>query len=352
MIQTLEWTDSGVRFIDQTKLPTEETYVNCRTCDQVADVIRNMVVRGAPAIGVAAAMGIALAVKNSKAETVGDFKRDFDQACEMIGKTRPTAVNLFWAIRRMQDKFESIRIRPLPQIKQALIDEAQRMHAEDIAANQAMGRFGATLMPSTGGVLTHCNAGALATCGYGTALGVIRAAVEEGKKIHVYADETRPFLQGSRLTAWELMKDGIPTTVISDNMAGAMMKQGKIGAIVVGADRIAANGDVANKIGTYTVAVLAKEHKIPFYVAAPFSTIDLDTPDGSKIPIEQRNAKEVTHIAGRQMVPDGVQVENPAFDVTPAEYVTAIVTERGIARAPYGDALKRLSGHAAVTSGS
>src|ERR1051326_5506850 len=236
MIQTLEWTDSGVRFIDQTKLPTEETYVNCRTCDQVADVIRNMVVRGAPAIGVAAAMGIALAVKNSKAETVGDFKRDFDQACEMIGKTRPTAVNLFWAIRRMQDKFESIRIRPLPQIKQALIDEAQRMHAEDIAANQAMGRFGATLMPSTGGVLTHCNAGALATCGYGTALGVIRAAVEEGKKIHVYADETRPFLQGSRLTAWELMKDGIPTTVISDNMAGAMMRQGKIGAIVVGAD--------------------------------------------------------------------------------------------------------------------
>ena len=352
MIQTLEWTDSGVRFIDQTKLPTEETYVNCRTCDQVADVIRNMVVRGAPAIGVAAAMGIALGVKNSKAETVGDFKRDFDQSCDMIGKTRPTAVNLFWAIRRMQDKFESIRIRPLPQIKQALIEEAQRMHAEDIAANQAMGRFGATLMPSSGGVLTHCNAGALATCGYGTALGVIRAAVEQGKKIHVYADETRPFLQGSRLTAWELMKDGIPTTVISDNMAGAMMKQGKIGAIVVGADRIAANGDVANKIGTYTVAVLAKEHRIPFYVAAPFSTIDLDTPDGSKIPIEQRNTKEVTHIAGRQMVPDGVQVENPAFDVTPAEYVTAIVTERGIARAPYGEALKRLSGQAAVMSGS
>ena len=352
MIQTLEWTDSGVRFIDQTKLPTEETYVNCRTSEQVADVIRNMVVRGAPAIGVAAAMGIAVGVKNSKAETVGDLKRDFDQSCEMIGKTRPTAVNLFWAIRRMQNKFEFIRIRPLPQIKQALIEEAQRMHAEDIAANQAMGRFGATLMPSSGGVLTHCNAGALATCGYGTALGVIRAAVEQGKKIHVYADETRPFLQGSRLTAWELMKDGIPTTVISDNMAGAMMKQGKIGAIVVGADRIAANGDVANKIGTYTVAVLAKEHKIPFYVAAPFSTIDLETPDGSKIPIEQRNAKEVTHIAGRQMVPEGVQVENPAFDVTPAEYVTAIVTERGIARAPYDDALKKLSGHAAVTSGS
>ena len=351
MIQTLEWTDSGVRFIDQTKLPTEETYVTCRTCEQVADVIRNMVVRGAPAIGVAAAMGIALGAKNAKGETVGDLKREFDRCCELIGKTRPTAVNLFWAIRRMQDKFESLRIRPLQQIKQALIEEAQRMHAEDIAANQAMGRFGATLMPASGGVLTHCNAGALATCGYGTALGVIRAAVEQGKKIHVYADETRPFLQGSRLTAWELMKDGIPTTVISDNMAGAMMKQGKIGAVVVGADRIAANGDVANKIGTYTVAVLAKEHKIPFYVAAPFSTIDLDTPDGSQIPIEQRNAKEVTHIAGKQMVPEGVQVENPAFDVTPAQYVTAIITERGIARAPYGEALAKMAGQTAAVGG-
>jgi len=217
------------------------------------------------------------------------------------------------------------------------------MHAEDIAANQAMGRHGATLMPSSGGVLTHCNAGALATAGYGTALGVIRAAVEQGKKIHVYADETRPFLQGSRLTAWELMKDGIPTTVISDNMAGVMMKQGKIGAIVVGADRIAANGDVANKIGTYTVAILAKEHGIPFYVAAPFSTIDLNTPDGSKIPIEERNAKEVTHIAGKQMVPDGVSVENPAFDVTPAKYIAAIITERGVVREPYGDSIKKLA---------
>lgn len=344
MIQTLEWTDQGVRFIDQTKLPMEETYVTCKTHEQVAEVIRTMVVRGAPAIGVAAAMGIALAVKNSTAETVGDLKRDFKQACDVIGKTRPTAVNLFWAIRRMQEKLERIRIRPLAQIKQTLIEEAQRMHAEDIAANRAMGRHGATLMPCEGGVLTHCNAGALATCGYGTALGVIRAAVEQGKKIHVFADETRPFLQGSRLTAWELMKDGIPTTVISDNMAGAMMSQGKIGAIVVGADRIAANGDVANKIGTYTVAVLAKEHGIPFYVAAPFSTIDLATPDGSKIPIEQRNAKEVTHIAGKQMVPDGVEIENPAFDVTPARYVTAIITERGIARAPYEECLRSLAG--------
>jgi methylthioribose-1-phosphate isomerase len=343
MIQTLEWTDAGVRFLDQTKLPTEETYVICKTYQQVADVIRNMVVRGAPAIGVAAAMGIALGLKNSKAETVGELKQELDRACDAIRQTRPTAVNLFWAIRRMQEKFERLRVRPIPQIKQALIEEAQRMHAEDIAANQAMGRHGATLMPAAGGVLTHCNAGALATCGYGTALGVIRAAVEQGKKIHVYADETRPFLQGSRLTAWELMKDRIPTTVISDNMAGALMSQGKIGAIVVGADRIAANGDVANKIGTYSVAVLAKEHAIPFYVAAPFSTIDLETPDGSKIPIEQRNSHEVTHIAGKQIVPEGVEVENPAFDVTPAKYVAAIITERGIARAPYRESLQKLA---------
>jgi methylthioribose-1-phosphate isomerase len=342
MIQTLEWTDKGVRFIDQTKLPMEETYVNCTNHEQVADVIRGMVVRGAPAIGVAAAMGIALGVQNSNAQSGGDLKRDFDQICDALGKTRPTAVNLFWAIRRMQDKFETLRVRPIPQIRQSLIEEARRMHAEDIAANQAMGRLGATLMPESGGVLTHCNAGALATCGYGTALGVIRAAFEQGKKIHVYADETRPFLQGSRLTAWELMKDGIPTTVISDNMAGAMMRQGKIQAIVVGADRIAANGDVANKIGTYTVAVLAKEHGIPFYVAAPISTVDLETPDGSRIPIEQRSPREVTHIAGQQMVPEGVGVENPAFDVTPAKYVTAIVTERGIARAPYEGSLKKL----------
>jgi methylthioribose-1-phosphate isomerase len=343
MIQTLEWTDKGVVFIDQTKLPTEEVYVTCATHQQVADVIRNMVVRGAPAIGVSAAMGIALGVKNSKAENGADLKKDFDEICETIRQTRPTAVNLFWAIRRMQEKFQKIRIRPIPQIKQDLIEESQRMHAEDIAANQAMGRHGATLMPSSGGVLTHCNAGALATAGYGTALGVIRAAVEAGKKIHVYADETRPFLQGSRLTAWELMKDGIPTTVIADNMSGVMMQQGKIGAIVVGADRIAANGDVANKIGTYTVAILAKEHGIPFYVAAPISTVDLATPDGSKIPIEQRNVKEVTHIAGKQMTPDGVEIENPAFDVTPAKYVAAIITERGIARAPYTESLKKLS---------
>jgi methylthioribose-1-phosphate isomerase len=341
--QPIEWTGKGVVMLDQRRLPGEvirHTYTDYR---EVAAAIKDMVIRGAPAIGVAAAMGIALGVQNSKAETVGDLKTDFDEICKTIGETRPTAVNLFWAIRRMQGKFEMLRVRPMPQIKQALVEEAQRMHAEDIAANQAMGRHGATLMPSSGGVLTHCNAGALATAGYGTALGVIRAAIEQGKKIHVYADETRPFLQGSRLTAWELMKDGIPTTVISDNMAGAMMKQGKIGAIVVGADRIAANGDVANKIGTYTVAVLAKEHGIPFYVAAPISTVDLATADGSGIPIEQRNAREVTHIAGKQMVPDGVGVENPAFDVTPAKYVAAIITERGIAKAPYTESLRALA---------
>jgi methylthioribose-1-phosphate isomerase len=341
VIETLEWTERGILFIDQTKLPNEETYVNCTTHQQVADVIRNMVVRGAPAIGVAAAMGVAIGINNSKADNILSLQQEFDEIAALIGKTRPTAVNLFWAIQRMREKFQTIQNKPIPEIKSSLVEEAKRMHAEDIAANQAMGRHGAALMPAIGGVLTHCNAGALATCGYGTALGVIRAAIEQGKKIHVYADETRPFLQGSRLTAWELMKDGIPTTVISDNMAGAMMKQGKIGAIVVGADRIAANGDVANKIGTYTVAVLAKEHGIPFYVAAPFSTIDLATPDGSGIPIEQRNPREVTHFAGKLVTPEGVGIENPAFDVTPSKYVTAI-TEGGIARAPYEESFLRL----------
>jgi methylthioribose-1-phosphate isomerase len=265
-----------------------------------------------------------------------------------MGETRPTAVNLFWAIRRMQQKFESVASQGVHQIKVTLVDEAQQMLLEDIAANQAMGRHGAALMPSSGGVLTHCNAGALATCGYGTALGVIRAAIDSGKKLHVFADETRPFLQGSRLTAWELMKDGIQTTVIADNMAGAMMRQGKIKAVVVGADRIAANGDVANKIGTYTVAVLAREHGIPFYVAAPWSTVDISMPTGEQIPIEQRSHKEVTHHAGKQVAPDGVLVENPAFDVTPNKYVTAIVTERGIARAPFGDSLKELAAASAA----
>jgi len=343
MIKTLEWTNDGVRFIDQTKLPTEETYVTCLTYEQVANAIRTMVVRGAPAIGVAAAMGVALGVRDSQAANYAALRSDLDRICEIIAATRPTAVNLFWAIRRMKDKFAQLSAQPVTHVKKELIAEAQRMLVEDIAANEAMGKHGAMLLPSSGGILTHCNAGALATCGYGTALGVIRAAVESGKKLHVFADETRPFLQGSRLTAWELMKDGIPTTVISDNMAGAMMRDGKIDAVIVGADRIAANGDVANKIGTYTVAVLAREHGIPFYVAAPLSTVDLKTPDGSQIPIEQRSPKELTHLGGRQVTPDGVGVENPAFDVTPHSYVTAIITEDGIAREPYTESLRELS---------
>ncbi len=346
MIKTLEWTDEGVRFIDQTRLPTEEVYVLSRTYREVADAIRTMIVRGAPAIGVAAAMGVALGVKQSTATDINALRSEFDQIAKTIGETRPTAVNLFWAIRRMKEKLQALSAMPLPQIKAGLVREAQQMLVEDIAANEAMGRHGATLMPSSGGVLTHCNAGALATCGYGTALGVIRAAIGSGKQIHVFADETRPFLQGSRLTAWELMKDGIPTTVIADNMAGAMMRQGKIKAVVVGADRIAANGDVANKIGTYSVAVLAREHGIPFYVAAPWSTVDLNTPTGEQIPIEQRSAREVTHHAGKQVAPDGVNVENPAFDVTPNKYVAAIITERGIARAPYLESLQELEGAA------
>ena len=342
MIKTLEWTEAGVRFIDQTKLPTEEVYVTCKDYKEVANAIRTMIVRGAPAIGVAAAMGVAIGAQRSKATTATELERQLDVVCNAIAETRPTAVNLFWAIRRMREKFDELRSLPVERIKTELVAEAQRMHVEDIAANEAMGRHGAVLLPNSGGILTHCNAGALATAGYGTALGVIRAAVESGKKLHVFADETRPFLQGSRLTAWELMKDGIPTTVIADNMAGAMMRQGKIDAVVVGADRIAANGDVANKIGTYTVAVLAKEHGIPFYVAAPTSTVDLNTPDGSKIPIEQRASTEVTHLAGKQIAPDAVRVENPAFDVTPSKYVAAIITERGVARAPYEESLAGL----------
>lgn len=352
MIKGLEWTPEGVRLIDQTKLPTEEVYVTCRNYGEVAKAIREMIVRGAPAIGVSAAMGIALGMRQSKATDEQSLRAEFDQIARTMAETRPTAVNLFWSIRRMKETFEATVGQGIEKLNAALLREAQQMFLEDVAANQIMGRYGATLLPSSGGVLTHCNAGALATCGYGTALGVIRAAVESGKKIHVFADETRPFLQGARLTAWELMKDGIQTTVIADNMAGAMMKQGKIKAVVVGADRIAANGDVANKIGTYTVAVLAKEHEIPFYVAAPWSTIDLNTLSGDEIPIEQRSPKEITHHGGKQLAPDGVLVENPAFDVTPARYVTAIITERGIARAPYWESLKEMASAAdAVSAG-
>jgi methylthioribose-1-phosphate isomerase len=352
MIRTLEWTSAGVRFIDQTRLPTEELYVTCTTYQEVATAIRDMVVRGAPAIGVAAAMGIALGVKQSAALDIAALRNEFGQICRTMGETRPTAVNLFWAIRRMQQKFDAVAAQGVHHVKVTLVEEAQKMLVEDIAANQAMGRHGAALLPSSGGVLTHCNAGALATCGYGTALGVVRSAIQAGKQLHVFADETRPFLQGSRLTAWELMKDGIQTTLIADNMAGAMMRQGKINAVIVGADRIAANGDVANKIGTYTVAVLAKEHAIPFYVAAPWSTVDMNMASGEGIPIEQRSPREVTHHAGKQVAPDGVRVENPAFDVTPSRYVTAIITERGIAQAPYAESLKDMAQAGPVLAGA
>ncbi len=344
MIPTLTWTPEGVRFLDQTKLPLEESYVLATTYEEVADVIVTMVVRGAPAIGVSAAFGVALGAEGTRARTVEEFAPEFERICARLAATRPTAVNLFWAIDRMKGVFKALLASgaTLVQIQEKIVAEALTMYEEDIAACKAMGAYGAEVMPGEGGVLTHCNAGALASCGYGMALGVIRSAVERGKKIMVYADETRPFLQGSRLTAWELMADHIPTTVICDNMAASLMRQGKIQAVVVGADRIAANGDTANKIGTYNVAILAREHGIPFYVAAPWSTIDLATATGDQIPIEERPAKEVTHYAGKQVTPDGVGISNPAFDVTPAKYIAAIVTERGVLRAPYTEALKEM----------
>src|SRR5580698_5331608 len=345
MIPTLEWTPEGVRFLDQTRLPLEETYVLATTYQQVAEVITTMVVRGAPAIGVSAAMGLALGVKNSQATTVPALAAEFETMCRTLAATRPTAVNLFWAIERIRARFSHLASNTgatPATIRTGLIAEAQQMYDEDIAACRRMGAHGAALLPAQGGVLTHCNAGALATCGYGTALGVIRSAVEQGHQLHVYADETRPFLQGARLTAWEMMHDGIPTTVLCDNMAASLMRQGKIQAVIVGSDRVAANGDVANKIGTYGVAILAKEHGIPFYVACPWSTIDLATATGEAIPIEQRPAIEVTHHGGKQLTPNGVGIENPAFDVTPARYVTAIITERGILRPPYAEALREL----------
>src|ERR1700734_701612 len=342
MIPTLAWTREGVLFIDQTKLPLEESYVLATTYEQVADVIVTMVVRGAPAIGVSAAYGVALGAIRSKAQTAQQFAPEFEKICARLAGTRPTAVNLFWAIDRMKVLFRELLASgaTMAQVQERILAEADAMYEEDIAACKAMGAHGAALLPDEGGVLTHCNAGALATCGYGTALGVIRAAVERGKRIHVYADETRPFLQGARLTAWELMADGIATTVICDNMAASLMRQGKIQAVVVGADRIAAKGDTANKIGTYNVAILAREHGIPFYVAAPWSTIDLATPTGDAIPIEEPPPREVTHHAGKQLTPNGVGICNPAFDVTPAKYITAIITERGALQAPYVESLK------------
>jgi methylthioribose-1-phosphate isomerase len=344
MIPTLTWTPEGVRFLDQTRLPLEETYVLATTYEEVADVIVTMVVRGAPAIGVSAAYGVALGAIRSSATMADQFAPEFERICSRLAGTRPTAVNLFWAIDRMKALFASMRASraAMSEIKDKFLAEAHAMYDEDIAACRSMGAFGAALLPREGGVLTHCNAGALATCGYGTALGVIRSAVEQGKQIHVYADETRPFLQGARLTAWELMADGIPTTVICDNMAASLMRAGRIQAVIVGADRIAANGDFANKIGTYNVAILAREHGIPFYCAAPWSTIDTATPSGDAIPIEERSAVEVTHHGGKQLTPHGVGICNPAFDVTPARYVTAIITERGVLRAPYAESLREM----------
>ena len=345
MIKTIEWTDEGVRMIDQRLLPTEEKYLTLRSCEEVADAVKQMVVRGAPAIGVSAAMGIALGSMQAVGTSVPDLEDDFDYFCDLMSQTRPTAVNLFWAIERMRERFRRAKAAgaDAESIKGQLIEEAQKIFREDIESNRALGRFGGELIPDGATVLTHCNAGALATAGdYGTALGVVRGARDAGKRVAVIADETRPFLQGARLTAWELQKDEIPVTIITDNMAGHVMKQGKIDCVVVGADRIAADGDTANKIGTYMVAVLAKQHDIPFYVAAPVSTVDLSLPTGEQIPIEERDAREVTHIREQRLAPEGVAVQNPAFDVTPNELVAAIITDRGVARPPYTESLRRI----------
>ncbi len=355
MIKTIEWTHEGVRMLDQRLLPTEEKYLMLRSYEEVAEAIKKMVIRGAPAIGVAAAMGLALGASQSVGTSVADLEDDFDYMCQVMSATRPTAVNLFWAVERMRQRFlqeKAVTQNPL-EIKARLIEEAQSIFREDLEANRALGRFGGELLADGDTVLTHCNAGALATAGdYGTALGVVRGAIDAGKRIAVIADETRPFLQGLRLTAWELAKDNIPVTVITDNMAGHIMKSGKINAVVVGADRIAANGDAANKIGTYMVAVLAKKHDIPFYVAAPISTLDLTLKSGDEIPIEEREQREVTHIKNHQLAPDGVAVRNPAFDVTPNDLITAIITDRGIARAPYVESLRALvEGNAVGTNG-
>ena len=355
MIKTIEWTDEGIRMLDQRLLPTEEKYLMLRSYEDVAEAIKKMVVRGAPAIGVSAAMGLALGASQSVGTSVADLEDDFDYMCKVMSETRPTAVNLFWAIERMRERFrkeESVTQDPV-EIKARLVEEALNIFREDIEANRSLGRFGAELLADGDTVLTHCNAGALATAGdYGTALGVVRGAIDAGKRIAVIADETRPFLQGLRLTAWELAKDNIPVTVITDNMAGHVMKSGKVNAVVVGADRIAANGDAANKIGTYMVAVLARKHDIPFYVAAPISTLDLTLKSGDEIPIEERDRREVTHINEHQLAPEGVGVENPAFDVTPNDLITAIITDQGVARAPYVESLRALvAGNAIGTNG-
>jgi methylthioribose-1-phosphate isomerase len=344
MLPTIEWQSDAIVMIDQRKLPGLEVYVRCTTANEVARAIKTMVIRGAPAIGVAAAMGIALGMRRSKAQGTKQFAVEFNKLCDLMAGTRPTAVNLFWAIDRMKHSFGTgVRAgESVADLNLRLEREALAIHDEDIASCKAMGKFGAEVVPERARILTHCNAGALATAGYGTALGVIRAAAELGRVQQVFADETRPFLQGARLTAWELVRDQVPTTVITESMAGPLMQRGEIDFIVVGADRIAANGDVANKIGTYTVAMMAHAHGVPFYVAAPLSTIDLKTPDGDRIPIEQRNAREVTHMGTTRLAPEGANVWNPAFDVTPHRLVAGIITERGIVRAPYSESLKAL----------
>jgi methylthioribose-1-phosphate isomerase len=341
--QPIEWTDAGVVMLDQRRLPVEViryTYTDYR---EVANAIQTMVIRGAPAIGVAAAMGVALGVLHSSAQTIADLRAEFPTICDTLARTRPTAVDLFWAIDRMKRSFaENSGAGTLDSVKRAVVSEARAVHLEKLANDEALGRFGAEFMPQNGKVMTQCNAGALATAGIGTALGVIRTAVEQGHKLHILVPETRPYLQGARLTAWELHEAGIPLTLITDNMVGHFMKKGGVGAVVVGADRIAANGDTANKIGTYQIAVLAREHGIPFYVAAPVSTFDLAIASGEQIPIEERSSDEVTNIGGTRIAPP-VHAAHPAFDVTPSRLIAAIITERGVARAPYTDSLAKLA---------
>ncbi len=345
MIIPVKWSDEGVLMLDQRLLPTVEKWLTLRSFSEVADGIRDMVVRGAPAIGVSAAYGIALGAKNFVGTSVVDLEDELDYVSDVMSKTRPTAVNLFWAIDRMKQTFQKAKAEgeSVSEIKQILIQDAKDIHEEDIESQRLIAQFGGELIENDSTVLTHCNAGALATGGvWGTALGVIRGAVNQGKTVSVIADETRPYLQGARLTAWELLQDDIPVTLITDNMSGHMMQKGNVHAVVVGSDRIAANGDVANKIGTYMVAVLAKRHNIPFYVAAPLSTVDLNCPTGEEIPIEERNIREITHVQDIQLAPEGISVSNYAFDVTPNDLVTAIITEKGVARAPYTESLKKM----------
>ncbi len=343
MIKTVEYIDGVVRMIDQTRLPTETVFVDCNTIEEVGEAIRTMIVRGAPAIGVAAAMGVSLGANSIDADDYDAFYAKLESMCDALAQSRPTAVNLAWSIERMKAVAQSVRDRPVSEIKQRLREEAQAICEEDIAACRALGDFGQHFIENGNHVLTHCNAGALATAGYGTALGVVRSAVNAGKNIEVLANETRPFLQGARLTVWELMQDRIPVKLITDSMCGHFMQKNQIDVVVVGADRIAANGDVANKIGTYMVAILAKNHNIPFYVAAPISTLDLSLSSGEQIPIEERSAEEVAQIGDRRIAPEGATIAHPAFDVTPHELVTAIITDKGVARPPYTESLKRLA---------